>query len=238
MKKLFNNKVYISFVILSAIVYVWMIFFGGIGPVNLNTVLIFNIVLVGIIIILNLIFAIIGKNNKPRWIILAIFIILFIFVPIKQEYTYKEKSSYTVEILQYKKNNLLDIITKNQDNISNKQKENEDITINKIKDYAKNLKSFDMEKQINEKGYIDEEDALKIVALSDIKSGIQTYSMKNYIKNYNRSTINLIEDGNNKYWKIDLRNEGGSYIEKAVFEVDYYSGKLLKNNVTMQINVD
>ena len=38
--------------------------------------------------------------------------------------------------------------------------------------------------------------------------------------------------------KIDLRNEGGSYIEKAVFEVDYYSGKLLKNNVTMQINVD
>ena len=123
-------------------------------------------------------------------------------------------------------------------NIDNNEKI-EDTDISKLKQYV-NFQEYDYKTNIKEKGYVTQDDALKIVALSNVKRGNKEITVKEYIEkciSVNKINIEFVEN-ESPYWKIDIGRVGSSYIEWANFKVDYYTGELLYNSVGIQLNVD
>lgn len=115
----------------------------------------------------------------------------------------------------------------------------ENADISKLKQYV-NLSKDDYESSIKKNGYVTQDDALKIVALSTVKRGNIEITVKEYINRYisvNKINIQLVEN-ESPYWKIDIGTVNSSYIERANFKVDYYTGELLYNSVGTQLNVD
>lgn len=115
----------------------------------------------------------------------------------------------------------------------------EDTDISKLKQYI-NLQEYDYKTSIKENGYISQDDALKIVALSKVKRGNKEITVKEYLERYisaNKINIEFVEN-EYPYWKIDIGSVSSSYIEWANFKVDYYTGELLYNSVGTQLNVD
>lgn len=115
----------------------------------------------------------------------------------------------------------------------------EDTDISKLKQYI-NLQEYDYKTSIKENGYVSQDDALKIVALSEVKRGNKEITVKEYLERYisaNKINIEFVEN-ESPYWKIDIGSVSSSYIEWANFKVDYYTGELLYNSVGTQLNVD
>lgn len=115
----------------------------------------------------------------------------------------------------------------------------ENADISKLKQYV-NLSKDDYESSIKKNGYVTQDDALKIVALSTVKRGNIEITVKEYINRYisvNKINIQLVEN-ESPYWKIDIGTVNSSYIERANFKVDYYTGELLYNSVGTQLNVN
>lgn len=143
----------------------------------------------------------------------------------------------------------------------NKQVENSNIekltNIEKLKKYSETLTEFNCQKAISNKGYISEDEALKIIAISTVSRDNKQIKMKEYLKSIGSIEIELIENNENEsnnsvlssalgnniksqgtYWKIILRHNSFSYMEEAEFNVNYYTGEILFGKVTSQIDID
>lgn len=125
----------------------------------------------------------------------------------------------------------------------------------KLREYSKTLTEFNCQDAISIKGYISEDDALKIVATSTISRDGKQIEMEEYLENINSINIEFVENNENisnnstyvspgdiksqgTYWKIILRENSSSYIETAQFNISYYTGEILFGAVTSQLNID
>ena len=156
----------------------------------------------------------IKRNQK---IIILILLILIVVVAIGLLVMNKKDDTDISKLKQY----------------ANLQKDDTDIS--KLKQYV-NLQKDDYESSIKKNGYVTQDDALKIVALSTVKIGYKEITVKEYVSNVNKINIKLVEN-ESPYWKIDIGTVDSSYIEWANFKVDYYTGELLYNSVVTQLNV-
>ena len=128
--------------------------------------------------------------------------------------------------------------------------------IEKLREYSETLTEFNCQNAISDKGYINEDEALKVIATSTVNRNNKHIQMKEYLKGVDSIKIELIENNENEnnnsvsgitlgdvksqgtYWKIILKHNSPSYMEKAQFNVNYYTGEILFGEVTSQLNID
>lgn len=133
----------------------------------------------------------------------------------------------------------------------------ENSNILKLKRYSANLVEFNCENAIKKKGHISQDEALRIIAVSSVSKNNNQIKMKEYVKKVNSIEIELVENNEiakenwpetlenagdiksqGTYWKIVLSHSSSSYMEKAQFNVNYYTGEILCGEVTSQIYVN
>ena len=148
------------------------------------------------------------------------------------------------------------LVNKDSNSVNkNSNSANKNPDVEKLIEYSETLTEFNCQDAISSKGYISEDDAFKIIATSTVIRNDDQIQMKEYLKRVDSIGIEFVENNesnmNNSssgfgsgiksegtYWKIILVRNSSSYMEKAQFNVDYYTGEILFGKVIQQININ
>lgn len=130
---------------------------------------------------------------------------------------------------------------------------NSKYNLKKLIEYSNTLTEFDCQDILTSNGYIDKDTALKIVATSKVEGFFNTTPAQKYLGGVTSVYIRLVDKQNERlkiqetynypvsnsaYWLILLSKNDNSYQEKALFNIDYYTGQVLYGNVLSSININ